>query len=675
VSDVGVIVSLDDTDVEQQAKAILDYTSRDFVAIRAQLVGLAQGLFPEWETAGEAPDFGTLLLELFAYMGDVMHYYIDRTASEAFLGTAVRRQSVLYIADMLGYNPVGQQAASVVLNFTLQPDDVNAPGTVVPVKIPQGTKVYNSSSDADAVVVFELVSDVNLNPGDSNIQAYADEGISVQGVTMGVAQGIPNTEFVIMDMGVIYGTIEVYTQEGGVTVRWTYVTHLADARPTQAVFTTFMDDGGLTHIVFGDNTAGRIPPVNAYMFCNYRYGVGAAANRLGANTIDTISDVPNVDLYYTSVTNPDSPVGGSDPESIDSMRYSVSRGGRVIKDRAVTLNDFADLAMQVPGVAKSVAYGTVYTAVWVRIAPVDGQGNTDYMDRLCTEVEAYLSDKVLVGSSVNVEPTDISILWQDIYIRILVHVVDAYNRTSVRLQVEAVVRSLIAFDHVDFGTRISIGLIYRAVLAVAGVEYAELQWLSTEAPPNEQAFPMARRIAPLGTVTSLLLNSTWGYDVEVVMADPGTGDMRLNATSNPTLMAISVTDDGGTVQTSILTTVRAGDHIVFSQTLDQTKWISMVVTGAIVNNTTWIQIPVVQVAIAPNFPSTNENVDIGFVRYAPTPTTPTGDVQDIATDELLIPRIEPTEVIEDSADFPNMTEDERTHDGLWVKAVGGSPNT
>ena len=40
-----------------------------------------------------------------------------------------------------------------------------------------------------------------------------------------------------------------------------------------------------------------------------------------------------------------------------------------IKSRAVTLNDYADLAMQVPGVAKSVAHGTVYTAVHVRIAP------------------------------------------------------------------------------------------------------------------------------------------------------------------------------------------------------------------------------------------------------------------------------------------------------------------
>ena len=80
MSDVGVIIDLDDQSIER-SKVVLDYTSRDFTAIRAQLIGLAKGMMPDWQTAGEAPDFGTLLLELFAYMGDVLHYYIDRTAA------------------------------------------------------------------------------------------------------------------------------------------------------------------------------------------------------------------------------------------------------------------------------------------------------------------------------------------------------------------------------------------------------------------------------------------------------------------------------------------------------------------------------------------------------------------------------------------------------------------
>ena len=82
-------------------RIVLDYTSRDFAALRSLLVGLSRGLMPEWQTVGETGDFGTLLLELYAYAGDVTNFYIDRMASEAFLGTAARRQSVLYIADML----------------------------------------------------------------------------------------------------------------------------------------------------------------------------------------------------------------------------------------------------------------------------------------------------------------------------------------------------------------------------------------------------------------------------------------------------------------------------------------------------------------------------------------------------------------------------------------------
>ena len=67
--------------VHRQSKVVLDYTSRDFTAIRAQLIGLAKGMMPDWQTAGEPTDFGTLILELFAYMGDVLHFYIDRTAA------------------------------------------------------------------------------------------------------------------------------------------------------------------------------------------------------------------------------------------------------------------------------------------------------------------------------------------------------------------------------------------------------------------------------------------------------------------------------------------------------------------------------------------------------------------------------------------------------------------
>jgi hypothetical protein len=295
VSDVGVVVNLDDQTIEQ-SKVVLDYTSRDYVAIRSQLVGLAKGFMPDWQTAGEAGDFGTLILELFAYMGDVLHFYIDRTASEAFLATAVRQQSILYIADMMGYTPIGQQAASVLLDFTLIPDDPAIPGAIVPITVPKGTRLYNSAGNADDVVLFELDAALTIQPGTS-VQAYASEGVTVEALSLGLCRGVPNTEFVIPDKGVIFGSVQVQTREGNQVVSWTGYHHLTTARPTQAVFTSFMDESGYTHIIFGDNSSGRIPPVNAEVFVNYRFGRGSIANTLAVNAVDTIAPIADTDTF------------------------------------------------------------------------------------------------------------------------------------------------------------------------------------------------------------------------------------------------------------------------------------------------------------------------------------------------------------------------------------------
>jgi hypothetical protein len=723
---------LEDQDID--SRVVLDYTSRDFTAIRSQLVGLARGLMPEWETAGEPSDFGTLLMELFAYMGDVLHFYIDRTASEAFLGSAIRQQSVLYIANMLGYTPIGQQSASVTLEFSI---DANATEAVT---IPKGTRVHNSAANADDLIVFETDLEVVLDPTLAEpiltVTGYATEGIVQHDRLLGVSAGSPNTELVIPDKGVVYGSISVISREGGQLVEWTYIANLSLARPTQPMFTTFRDDQDLTHLIFGDNAAGRVPPVNAEMFVTYRYGVGAEANLLGPGAINTVVNASGDDWWGVRVTNTKNPVGGTDPESIDAMRQSIPRAAARIKNRAITLHDYADMALQVPGVAKSVAHGTVYTAVRVKIAPTAGQGDDAYIQRLCQEVEAYMEDKVIIGSTVYAEPDTMAELWQDVYIRILVHVQKGYNRGAVRAAVDSTVRQVLAFDSVDFGTRVTMGQVYRAALAVQGVEWAEVAWLSTtETPP--------------GLIQSsdlILFGARYDTDTSTTMADPGNGQWRLNSTTTPTLIALSKTTDTGIDRSVELLGLKPGDQILMQDTINPTSWRLFVVTGTPTNNTGWVQIPVAvtQQADTIRVPGNNEPFIFDFKRPA------IQEVYDIETDELLIPRIAPSPPIltasvsnaaltanyatltttlnhhmlvgdtidvagvtpalfngrytitnitsntltyaktnsnvaavssagtvttvnlpEDETDYPDLDEDERTHDGLWVIADGG----
>lgn len=443
-------------------RVVLDYTSRDYKSIRSMLVGLAKGIMPDWQTVGETGDFGTLLLELYAYMGDVMHYYIDRMASEAFLGTAIRRQSIMYIADMFGYTPLGQRAATVPLTFTWEwTDDLpvstyqvtgasvangvvtltissstfkiniiedqtisvsgvgtpydgqfvvqsvvlnqnastatitynvvsSASGSVTSIPtgaavttgsvviIPAKTPITTTPDSTGNVVVFELNFDVKLDTLDgkkvsttSNVLsvsklAAASEGITASPALVGVSKGIPSAEFVLPDPGVIDRTVTVYTKEAGQVVPWSKVDKMSLATPTQSVYTTYVDDQNYTHILFGDNASGRVPPTNVEIYVGYRYGVGASANKLGVNTITVLNNDFATQIGVT-VTNTTSPVGGADVESVESMRYSIPRAA-ALKQRAVTVDDYVNLALQVPGITKATAYGENYTAVYVRVA-------------------------------------------------------------------------------------------------------------------------------------------------------------------------------------------------------------------------------------------------------------------------------------------------------------------
>ena len=64
-------------------------------------------------------DYGIALLEMWAYVADILTFYQERIANEAYLRPAVHRESVLRLAALLGYTPAPGMAASALLAFTL----------------------------------------------------------------------------------------------------------------------------------------------------------------------------------------------------------------------------------------------------------------------------------------------------------------------------------------------------------------------------------------------------------------------------------------------------------------------------------------------------------------------------------------------------------------------------
>ncbi|WP_247828949.1 putative baseplate assembly protein [Arthrobacter antioxidans] len=82
-------------------------------------------------TARRDDDFGIALIDLWSYVADILTFYQERSANEAYLGTARQPESLRRLAAMLDYRPVPGIAASAQLAFTLHPPTPAAQQTLI----------------------------------------------------------------------------------------------------------------------------------------------------------------------------------------------------------------------------------------------------------------------------------------------------------------------------------------------------------------------------------------------------------------------------------------------------------------------------------------------------------------------------------------------------------------
>src|SRR5215213_8740639 len=88
-------------------------------------------------------DFTLALADGFAVMADVLTFYQERIANEAFLRTSTERRSALELARLIGYQPDPGVAADAWLAFTLEQARGLRPPSTRPVVIPEGTRVQS----------------------------------------------------------------------------------------------------------------------------------------------------------------------------------------------------------------------------------------------------------------------------------------------------------------------------------------------------------------------------------------------------------------------------------------------------------------------------------------------------------------------------------------------------
>lgn len=456
-----------------------DYTSRDYLSIRQDLLDRASNAIPEWTSRSRA-DFGVLMVDLWAYMGDVLHYYVDRAAAETYLNTATQKSSVLAIANLLDYKPLFQTSATGTV--TLEAVDPNHSSTIT---IPVGTGFVAPASDNNPVIYFTSTSSASMGPSVTAITIPVAEGLLVSNESpinattrvAGVSNGSANQRFNLRYSGVVASSVEVFVKEGAVVgssatpVQYYYTQNLPDASSDSRSFTLEVSADGVMQIIFGNGVNGVIPSNGAEVVVSYRRGVGFNGN-IEADRIqafDTGSLVLGVTITASSATT-----GGTDSESIESMKASIPLMFRT-QDRAVSIQDFKDLALRAPQVAKATCDASGAPNIMLYVTPYQ----YDYLTTTATSlpipadirsgVITYFEPRTLVGASVGVSPT---IPLTPVNITVSVAVQDQYVAQWVKDSVQSVIDSFFTFESVSFGQVLSLGAFYRAIHAVEGVDYA-----------------------------------------------------------------------------------------------------------------------------------------------------------------------------------------------------------
>ena len=101
-------------------KRDIKYINKDFSELRASLIDYSKTYFPTTYNDFTPTSPGMMFMEMAAYVGDVLSFYLDNQIQENFLQYARQTNNLYELAYMFGYKPNVTQVATTLIDFYQQ---------------------------------------------------------------------------------------------------------------------------------------------------------------------------------------------------------------------------------------------------------------------------------------------------------------------------------------------------------------------------------------------------------------------------------------------------------------------------------------------------------------------------------------------------------------------------
>lgn len=325
---------------------LVNYTARDFRSILAELEEFVRATRPEDWTDFFQTNLGVSLIELNAYVGDLLSYGQDITAQEIFLSTARRLDSVLRFARSVGAPTPSASGAVVVVTSGTLPANVVSFGAI----IPAGSFVTGANG-----LRYELTEDQTIVPGSSVVSVQLREGESLSEEFE--PDRTPRQEFVTSRGVVEQDSWTVFVGDpNDPTNAWTQVANVAFETSDTETYEVYFDGQGRLHFVFGNGISGKIPESTitiAYRTTNGARGVAAVNTIRGSMLASVIGTSTTASIAFQNTGQ--AATGGSDRASVDELRVTIPTYIRTL-DKVITALDYEEaVAANVAGVGLAFA--------------------------------------------------------------------------------------------------------------------------------------------------------------------------------------------------------------------------------------------------------------------------------------------------------------------------------
>jgi len=429
------------------------YVTRSFEQIKDNVLNRFQNLVPEITDHTESNPW-VKGISIWSGMVEMIGYYLDNKARETFLPTARKFSSGVKIARLFGYRVKGTVSAFVDLTFTI--NQVASSDIIIPI---------NTLCVTREGVEFRTLQNAIIPSGQTFVQVSARQWTPVISENIGTSNGSVNQSYDLVE-NVVDGATSVLVGLNS----YQPVDTFAYSVPSDPHFLAGLNENSVMTIEFSDGVAGEIPAAGSDIFATYYTSLGSSGN-VGATTIDEISSsitLPvGVDISVNNILGAN---GGADSENLEDLRKNIPRSLRT-KDRAVTDQDFIDIAELVPGVAKAGQEYDCGEFVDVFIAP---EGGGFPSNQLVQDVEDYFEDRRIITVKVRVQGAG------EINIRIdaVINALPNYTNSDVSQRVTDNLLDFLRSENQEVRGTVFLSDIYEVIERTEGVSNSEISIFS-----------------------------------------------------------------------------------------------------------------------------------------------------------------------------------------------------